>query len=705
MTTFQWRKGTLNQNEIFIGAEGEISVSTETDEIFLHDGQTNGGTKLLKKSLLSQYPTTAPATSSTNGLVSPLDKTKIDRIEERQNGESVISRASKLVNDNGILKNNGKPIRELGYNCFYMTQVLLADHTVENLMWGQRDDYQRELKLIAESGVRYIRAPVCLYYPAKYRDWYYNTDKVEYFNRLKMFFDTAADYGIGIVATLYWGYYTIPDVVGETISAAYGNNTSLTYTESKDFITRFWNAIGDHDALAAWEIGNEFNLPAENNAYPPNNAGSAWIRTDHNATVDTFSITLMNAFYTEIANHIRSYDTERIILSGNAGSGGVLSDSVDYLTDTLTPTINPDPIDTLSNHFYRQGHMVGYDYKNLYQIIRKSRVKGKALGKPFILGEFGTSYLETYNDIDGVEALDTALDIIERTGVQLSFVWAWRRDDIVDWNSHYSIHPYNTINDGDVKYQKVKQVTERIREQGYIDPDLVQAWRAGIVAGQYANVPENRGAAKLIVPPSASLQGTDGFTISFWCKFNQITGIAKSRVIYAQTLSSGFNIGVNVNVVPEMVLTMRWSDGTQNNTGASILTNLNEWAHYTFMFNPANSGYYSFVNGIRYINRSDFPPRTWTPYTSDISFFDELAGPISSSYCEAGVKNIRWFNRPFTDLEVRNLYLYDMHPSDSATSLVGRWDFDGNFLDTSGNGNNATYGVGSQVIDFEDFPL
>jgi Major tropism determinant N-terminal domain len=39
----KWRRGTLSQVQAFTGAQGEIAVTTDTNELYLQDGSTAGG--------------------------------------------------------------------------------------------------------------------------------------------------------------------------------------------------------------------------------------------------------------------------------------------------------------------------------------------------------------------------------------------------------------------------------------------------------------------------------------------------------------------------------------------------------------------------------------------------------------------------------------------------------------------------------------
>ena len=66
---WQHRRGTTLENSIFTGANGEISVDTQTHEIRVHDGSTVGGHILAKKATtLNGYGITDGADTALSNL-------------------------------------------------------------------------------------------------------------------------------------------------------------------------------------------------------------------------------------------------------------------------------------------------------------------------------------------------------------------------------------------------------------------------------------------------------------------------------------------------------------------------------------------------------------------------------------------------------------------------------------------------------------
>ena len=140
------------------------------------------------------------------------------------------------------------------------------------------------------------------------------------------------------------------------------------------------------------------------------------------------------------------------------------------------------------------------------------------------------------------------------------------------------------------------------------------------------------------------------------------------------------------------------SDGsTQNLKAQTQQKAVGEWSHFIFQLNStsgqATSGLSSFENG-RWTKTLAFVG-TWNPATDPLLFFADV-GNASAGY--VGLKDFILLNRALTDVEARNLYLYDEAP---AGTVVAEYKFNGDLTDSSGNGNNATLTSGAPVyLDF-----
>ncbi len=76
----QIRRGTTAEHAVFTGAAAELTINTDTNDLFIHDGSTVGGHKLVKNTdLVANYAPNTLATTTTKGLLSSSDKLKLDQ--------------------------------------------------------------------------------------------------------------------------------------------------------------------------------------------------------------------------------------------------------------------------------------------------------------------------------------------------------------------------------------------------------------------------------------------------------------------------------------------------------------------------------------------------------------------------------------------------------------------------------------------------
>ncbi|MEM1782715.1 MAG: cellulase family glycosylhydrolase, partial [Nanopusillaceae archaeon] len=92
------------------------------------------------------------------------------------------------------------------------------------------------------------------------KDWeLYFKDKEKYFALLDEVINTAKKYNVGVILTLFWNVSTIPDLMGEPISA-WGNPKSKTIKFMKEYTKEIVLRYKDVTAVWGYEFGNEYNL-------------------------------------------------------------------------------------------------------------------------------------------------------------------------------------------------------------------------------------------------------------------------------------------------------------------------------------------------------------------------------------------------------------------------------------------------------------
>lgn len=281
----------------------------------------------------------------------------------------------------------------------------------------------------------------------------------------------------------------------------------------------------------------------------------------------------------------------------------------------------------------------------------------------------------------------------------MALVWNWRQNSDTAAANNFDIHPLNTTNGTNSKFNIVAEWNDRMRADGYSSV-LPKRTVPDTRGGACVSVPANAQQAALLTVNDAAVLKPAAFAIAFWFKNNR-DDLTFRRIARKYGGNAGWQVLLDNTAVGKRVyFQIQKTDGaTQNtNTQTDIVAN-GECTHYVFELNPtagqATSGINGYVNGEWVFNL----PFTgaWNPSADPLLFFAD-AGPSSPSYC--AIKDFQIFNRALTDDEVRTLYLRGTVP---AGTLAGEWKFDGNYSDTSGNGNHATVTSGTPV--FETFPL
>lgn len=593
-----------------------------------------------------------------------------------------------LTQRNGVIYCNGASVREIGV-CAYQQLIDYLSDSNQNFL--------TQLPLIAQSGFRFVRVLGGPIYPNGWNSTY-GTDKAAYFAKIKQFLDVAAANRLGVILSVFWRHATQADIVGETISTAYGSASSLMRVRCRAIATEYAQQFSGHPALAAWEVGNEYSLFAANSSIPVASAGNG-TPASYASPADLLSLENMRAFYVEFAQTIQAVDTSgRLILTGNGGPGGVIEKNLTNY-QTLIPLDNPDPINTISYHRYSRNSFGARDYGFLFDELSAIKAQAKTLRKPLILGEFGMEEQETYGGYGGEETFRTACDAIYRSGVQLALAWNWNLNNTSAANN-FDFHPGNTTTGMDEHVRTLKEYNDRMRAEGGavgLDQEPAQPILRG---GQNIYVPPAGLAVLLTAADNAALKPT-AFSVSLWVKITR-GDLTNRRIVRKYGGNSGWYIGIDASSPNRTVfMQVQYTDGTtQNLAGQALGINVDEWRHYTFVFNAtagqATSGLTIFENGtwVKTLAVS----KTWNPSTDPLYVFGD-SGPSNVSYC--GIRDLRLMNRPLTDKEVRDLYLYDIEPSGVYTTTGGRWPFNGALTDTSGNGNNLS--VSSGTVVYESF--
>ncbi len=273
----------------------------------------------------------------------------------------------------------------------------------------------------------------------------YENHKATYYAYMDYFIQTASEYGIGLVPSLFWQPEHYPEYFGEN-----GNAFSDPDSETRrfmqrfmdDFITRYLN----HPNIWGWELGNEHNLGADN----PNE-----------------DMTLANTRDARIlfANVVRELDTYRIISSGDAipstfswsidSQGVVEADSYKEVLQLMDYLV-PEELDTLSIHFYeaeRDGSARWYNGDCLTDVVYAWKEMADKKDVALYIGEYG-GHIALFTNIwvpnppdyeyilRSVELIKVSipevLNACAKAGVGLNFYWGF-------WSYPFQSIPENVI--------------------------------------------------------------------------------------------------------------------------------------------------------------------------------------------------------------------------------------------------------------------
>lgn len=668
----QFRGGTTTELAGVTGAEREIFVDTIKKTIVVSDGATPGGIPLAKA---ADVPTDISELTDTTNLLSDANT---DLVYGNSIARSVqqITTARILVNDDGVLKCNQIPVREMGVCAFNLLFSYLRDG------YG---DFITEIPKIAQEGIRFIRVNSCGLFAPEWEQTYVD-DKQLFLKRTKQFLDVAKDHNIGVVMNLFWRYATIPDLLGERVNVALATDGSLTRNFCATYIQDLVDTFKDHPAVSAWEVGNEYSLFASNGALPhvntPRGTPASYSSPDDIMTLET-----MRSFYTFVETEIKKYDTTgRIIMTGNGGPGGVIEKSLENYISLLALD---NPTDNWSIHKYARNNFGSRAYADFRNTLISIRNAAFAAGKPFILGEFGQERNEVYGGYGGLPVFKTGADAVYRSGIQLAFAWEWLREDRTTVANDFAFHPENTINETDKIFKVFKDYNDLMKAEGYIPPNTVAATTPMTRTGQVAYGT----GTTVTIPDDASLNQSTGFCVSLRIKKTR-DDLSNRKIMFKYGTNSGWFIGYGEsqanNAGNTVYAQAQWSDGSSTSTnGQTLPQNVADGiVHYIFQLNEATAeatgGLTVYQDGV-WVNTIAVPAgKTFNPSTgTNLTIFSE---PNASSASHVGLQEVKLFNRALTDVEARHVYLYNIVPSDA---LVSEWELNGTVNDSVGTNHGS----------------
>lgn len=317
----------------------------------------------------------------------------------------------------------GRPFRGVGVNYY--------DAFVRSLKAFPEAPSRQAFAELKARGIPFARFSAGGYWPVEWG--LYRTNRAEHFSRLEAVVRLAEEHQVGLIPSLFWHLPTVPDLVGEPVSA-WGDPSSRTTAFMREYVLEVVRRFRDSPAIWGWEFGNEYNLPADlPNAAEHRPAVVPGLGTPPSRTErDEITHVQFRMAMLEFARAVRKEDPHRALFSGNAfprpSAWHQMRDrswtrDSDAEWASMLEGDNPDPINTLTGRLYAPDDDTA--------LARAMGVAAR-IGKPLFVGEFGVPGTP---DETSIAAFQSMLDRLDRHRVSLAALWVYDFEgQEADWN-------------------------------------------------------------------------------------------------------------------------------------------------------------------------------------------------------------------------------------------------------------------------------
>lgn len=335
------------------------------------------------------------------------------------------AQAPLTVAEDGTLLKHGVAYRAIGVN--------VADAFWRALADPANTSYEESFAALARRSIPFARIAACPYWPKDYA--FYRESPNDYFARMDGVVRSAEKHGIGLVLSLHWATFAVPDVVGEPVSA-WGKADSETIAFMRAYTQTLVERYRDSPAVWIWELGNEYSLAADIDPLPP--VQPALGTPASRSEADRLNTSDLIVAWTEFGKAVRAIDAVRPITTGNSlprpPSEALRAirtwsplDTHAQMQDNLLLT-TPDPVNVISVHIYRDDvtaprfapdHLATYG-----ELVASCAEAARTAHKALFIGEFGASG----SDAEAREQFGAMIDAILESNVVLAAVWNfdWR---------------------------------------------------------------------------------------------------------------------------------------------------------------------------------------------------------------------------------------------------------------------------------------
>jgi hypothetical protein len=552
-------------------------------------------------------------------------------------------------------------------------------------------DYTVDFPWLAGQGFKYLQVMVAPFSNTGGNAWSgvvgtptFNADNTvnnlninaNYWTVLDTFLNSAQSYNIGIIACPFWNAAAIPALVGETNNdLANYNSKSCNYMRS--FAATLVARYATHTGVAAWMAGQELQVQVPSLAF-------------------TEMITILRM----VAKVIRANDPlGRMISSGNQAINHFAPRRTTlqrHLQYTL-PALNPDPIDCvcedlfISNEYISSG--LATNAQNPQDFVSQSlgylrqvQQRCKELGKAYYVGSFGLSIANEngLSDTTTQANLTVFLNNLQTTGVQLACHWVWNAKPTFDgtWNL---ITGSGTDNGRLPVYTALKAALDARAGQKPIPAPALNLRRGRMVVpfSQALNFGANNVNTNGITIPHIATYATQDMSFGYWIRTRGKA--ARDGTVFVT--KQGSNAGWNLTELTGWPYMQIWNGTTftLNSAGsANPVPDPDGFSLWVWTLKQ-NGSISLYIDGFLMLQTSNMSS-SWAPGSASLVVGRTTSNnsvPFNSDMCGMFLSD-----HLMTPKEV-----FDYWADNKLVSPLGRWDLNGDLLDSSGNGNNATVGA------------